>query len=190
MKKEYVEDETFEKRDFTENMLPKGEYENCVFIHCNFASSDLSRTSFSECQFINCNLSLANLTNTVFRDIKFRDCKLVGLHFNHCDAFLFTVDFDHCLLHLSSFYKRKLKKTHFENSILREVDFTETDLTSALFDNCDLSGATFEDTILEKADFRTSYNYSIHPQTNKIKKAKFSMAGIAGLLDRYDIEIE
>jgi len=32
-------------------------------------------------------------------------------------------------------------------------------------------------------------NYSIDPEKNKIKKARFSTAGIAGLLDKYDIEI-
>jgi uncharacterized protein YjbI with pentapeptide repeats len=63
-------------------------------------------------------------------------------------------------------------------------------LTSSVFDNCDLARATFDQTILEKADFRTSYNYSIHPETNRIKKAKFSLSGIGGLLDRYDIEID
>jgi len=33
-------------------------------------------------------------------------------------------------------------------------------------------------------------NYSIDPELNKIKKARFSTQGIAGLLDKYDIEIE
>jgi hypothetical protein len=33
-------------------------------------------------------------------------------------------------------------------------------------------------------------NYSIDPDLNKIKKARFSTQGIAGLLDKYDIEIE
>ena len=51
-------------------------------------------------------------------------------------------------------------------------------------------GAAFENTILEKADFRTSFNYSIDPGKNRIKKAKFSLAGIAGLLEKYDIEID
>jgi hypothetical protein len=37
---------------------------------------------------------------------------------------------------------------------------------------------------------RTSYNYSINPEVNRIKKAKFSTTGIAGLLHKYDIEIE
>jgi uncharacterized protein YjbI with pentapeptide repeats len=70
-----------------------------------------------------------------------------------------------------------------------QADFTETDLTEAKFENCDLSSATFENTILQKADLRTAYNYSIDPSINKLKKAKFSMTGIAGLLDKHDIEI-
>jgi len=115
---------------------------------------------------------------------------MLGLHFDNCNEFLFTVEFDNCFLNLSSFYKRKLKKTNFYNSSLQEVDFTETDLTGSLFDNCDLNKAIFENAILKKADFRTSYNYSIDPEINQIKKAKFSMTGIAGLLNKYDIEIE
>ena len=64
------------------------------------------------------------------------------------------------------------------------------DLTGCVFNNCDLTKATFENTIIEKADFRTSFNYSINPEINRIKKAKFSLSGIAGLLDKYDIEID
>jgi uncharacterized protein YjbI with pentapeptide repeats len=73
---------------------------------------------------------------------------------------------------------------------LNEVDFTESDLTASIFDNCDLNLATFDNSILEKADLRTSYNYSIDPERNRIKKARFSVAGISGLLDKYDIQIE
>lgn len=47
-----------------------------------------------------------------------------------------------------------------------------------------------ENTILEKSDFQTSYNYSIDPEINRIKKAKFSFQGAVGLLDKYDIEVE
>jgi fluoroquinolone resistance protein len=72
---------------------------------------------------------------------------------------------------------------------LTEADFSESDLTAAVFDHCDLARATFDHTVLEKADFRTAVNYSIDPEKNKIKKARFSMAGIAGLLDKYDIDI-
>jgi hypothetical protein len=50
--------------------------------------------------------------------------------------------------------------------------------------------ATFENTIIEKVDFRTSYNYSIDLEINKVKKAKFSLTGVVGLLDKYDIEFD
>jgi len=98
--------------------------------------------------------------------------------------------FENCLLNLSSFYKLKLKGTKFKNCNLQEVDFTETDLTNAVFDNCDLDRAIFERTILEKADFRTAFHYSIDPTVNRIKKARFSSNGLAGLLDNFNIVIE
>jgi hypothetical protein len=44
--------------------------------------------------------------------------------------------------------------------------------------------------VLEKTDFRTAYNYSFDPENNRIKKAKFSLAQVVGLLDKYDIHIE
>ncbi len=73
---------------------------------------------------------------------------------------------------------------------MQETDFAEADLTSSMFDKCNLERATFDQTILEKADFRTSYNYSIDPEINRVKKARFSILGVAGLLEKYDIEIE
>ncbi len=102
---------------------------------------------------------------------------------------MFAVDFKNCVLNFSCFYKRSLKKVKFVSSSLHETDFTEADMTGALFDNCDLKMAVFANTILEKADLRTAYNYSIDPDSNRIRKAKFSMDGIAGLLHKYDIEI-
>jgi len=73
---------------------------------------------------------------------------------------------------------------------MQEVDLVDSDLSNASFFNCDLAGAVFENTILENADLRTAYNYNIDPNLNRIKKAKFSLAGIPGLLNKYDIDIE
>ena len=86
--------------------------------------------------------------------------------------------------------KTKIKKTFFKNSQLQEADFTDCDLANSSFENCNLAKARFENTILEKVDFRTSCNYSINPEINRIKKAKFSLTQVAGLLDKYDIEID
>lgn len=72
---------------------------------------------------------------------------------------------------------------------LREVDFTFAELTEASFDGCDLLGATFVDSNLEKADFRNAVNVALDPDQNRIKKAKFSRDGLAGLLQKYQLEV-
>ena len=164
-----------DKIDLKTTPLPIGEYENCKFNNC-----DLS----------NFNLSLAKLNKTVLQGVNFKDCKLLGLLFEKCNPFGLELSFDGCNLNHSSFYKLKLKKIVFKNSQLQEADFSECDLSHSVFNSCDLSNTKFENTILEKADLRGSFNFSIDPAVNRIKKAKFSLAEIRGLLDKYDIEIE
>jgi uncharacterized protein YjbI with pentapeptide repeats len=70
------------------------------------------------------------------------------------------------------------------------MDFTGCDATGAVFDQCNFAGATFENTILEKADLRSSCNYFIDPEANRIKKARFSLSQVSGLLAKYGIEID
>ena len=43
---------------------------------------------------------------------------------------------------------------------------------------------------MEKSDFRGAFNYSIDPELNKLKGARFSAAGLGGLLGKYGIRIE
>jgi fluoroquinolone resistance protein len=190
MERQYIEDKHFEGNDFTMSAFEPGNYEHCRFINCNFAEVNLSGINFLECYFDGCNLGMTKLGKTGFREIKFTGCKLLGLHFDHCNRIGLAMEFDNCILNLSSFYQLKLKGTIFTNSILHEVDLAEADLSNTVFDNCDLKGTMFDNTNIEHADFRTAYNYSIDPAKNKIKKAKFSMQGLIGLLDKYDIVIE
>lgn len=169
--------------------LFKGHYENCSFVSCNFHNQDLSNSKFTACVFEECNLSTANLKNTALKTVVFKKCKLLGLNFSDCNPFLLSIGFESCVLDLSSFYKLRLKATVFESCKLQEVDFGEADLASATFDAFDLARAICKNTVLEKADFRTAYNFSIDPEINRIKKAKFSMIGLMGLLDKYGIEV-
>ena len=69
------------------------------------------------------------------------------------------------------------------------ADFMAADLTEAIFDNCNLHKTVFMDTIAYKTDFTTSYNYMIDPEKNKLKKARFSKDGLAGLLTKYEIVV-
>jgi fluoroquinolone resistance protein len=190
MDKNYIEDKNFTGVDFTVGHFEKADYENCRFTNCNFSTLDLSNISFAGCSLSGCNISLAKLTGTAFKGTEFNHCKMLGIHFEDCHELFFNVVFDSSQLNLSSFYKRKCRNTQFKNCSLHEVDFTEADCTNLVFYNCDLARAVFSNTNLEKADFRTSYNYSIDPELNRIRKAKFSSSGIFGLLDKYDIEID
>jgi uncharacterized protein YjbI with pentapeptide repeats len=190
MKRIFSEGMNFESLKFQDTVLEVGDYENCIFRNCDFSRSDLSNINFLGCEFRECNLSLSRLAQTSFRDAKFINCKLLGLHYEDCNNLMISFEFDGCIMDLSSFYKLKLKKTVFRNSKIIEADFTETDLSNSLFKNCDLQRTTFKNTNLEGVDFRTSFNYSIDPDLNRIRKAKFSLPGIAGLLDKYDIDID
>ena len=187
---EIIENKQFSKINYTQQKLESNAFEHCEFTDCDFSSTDLSDYSFTECSFKNCNLSMAILKNTAFKDVKFKNCKLMGLIFFDCNKFLLTLNFENCNLSYAIFYKLKLKKTTFKGCLLQEVDFTETDLSNSIFDNCDFVNAQFDFTNLEKSDLRTSFNYFINPERNRIKKAKFSLHGISGLLTKYDIVIE
>ncbi len=180
---------TFDRIDFALNPLAIGEYENIAFKNSFFLRSSLADIIFVDCNFEHCDMSMAKLTNTTLRDVKFANCKMLGLRFDTCNEFGLSATFENCNLSHSSFYGTKLRKTAFVNLKLHEVDFAGCDLGGSVFTNCDFAGASFDNAILEKTDFRTSFNYSIDPERNKIKKARFSVAGIAGLLDKYDIEI-
>jgi uncharacterized protein YjbI with pentapeptide repeats len=190
MEEMYKDGEDYHHVDFKEVPLMKGEYENCSFTACNFFEADLSGIIFSDCKFSGCDLSMAVVSEAAFRDIAFENCKMLGIRFDEGNQFGLAFRFEGCILDNSSFYQTKIKKTVFRNTQLRSVDFVDCNLTSALFDNCDLSGAIFENTILEKADLRSSNNYVIDPEFNRIKKASFSLSGIPGLLQKYGISID
>jgi len=189
MSKLSIEDETFTGEIVAGRPLAPGEYTGCKFLNCDLSNADFSSIHFLDCQFQDCNLSLAKLNKTMFSEVQFNRCKMLGLHFEHCNPFGFAVYFSGCMMDHSCFYRMKMKKGSFTDSKLQEVDFTECDLSSSTFENCDLADAIFDQTVLEKADFRTSFNYTIDPERNKLKKAKFSLSGSRGLLTKYDILI-
>jgi uncharacterized protein YjbI with pentapeptide repeats len=185
-----TENETFNRQDYTPVGLPEGEYSHCTFNECNLADSDLSGIVFTDCIFSHCNLSMTKLKNTTLSNVQFDNCKLLGLHFNDCNKFLLSPAFRDCQLNYSIFYQLKLKKIRFANCSLEETDFSQADLAGAVFEHCNMNLAVFDNTILEGADLRSAYNYSIDPEKNRLRKARFSAAGLAGLLYKYQILIE
>lgn len=184
------EDKTFDTADFSEMRMPVSAYIDCHFVNCNFSKANISASDFIGCIFTGCNFSLAVMENTGLKNAVFKNCKMVGIDFSKCSDFLFAVHFENCPLDYCSFFRKKMKKTIFRDCSIKDADFTETDLSLASFDNCDLLNSSFVQCNLEKTDFRTARNYAFDPEANKIKKAKFSMQGVVGLLSKYQLDIE
>ena len=181
---------TFEKTNPFDSAVSNPEFEECVFINCDLANAVLSNTTFIDCVFIDCNLSMSNLSGTSLKGVHFKNCKLLGILFEECDDFLFQVEFEECVLDYASFTSKKMPKTKFISCSLKEVNFHESNLTGSIFDGSSLQYALFKNTQLAGADFTKATDYSIDPEYNPMKKAKFSTQGISGLLDKFDIKIQ
>jgi uncharacterized protein YjbI with pentapeptide repeats len=181
------EDQTFTK--ITANQLTGSIYENCKFISCDFSNASFVGITFVDCHFDTCNLLLADLGNTGLQNIRFKHCKISGVNFGKANDFLFEVHFEDCILDNAVFYKKKNKKAIYTVCSMIETDLTEADLSDCKFINCNLKNAFFNRTVLKNADLSTSFNFIIDPDDNIIKKAKFSLHGLPGLLAKYDIRI-
>lgn len=186
---EYITEQEFKDLNFAEKHLPKGEYEDCVFQNCNFAKVDISNISFEECEFSCCDFSNAEIQKTAFRTCLFAACKMLGLHFEDCNPFLFGGTFDGCDLSYASFFKMDLTSTLFRGCNFTEVDFAEANLNEIEVKMCNFLNASFENTNLKKTDFRGAVNFNIDPEINQIQGAKFHAADLQGLLRKYNIEI-
>lgn len=77
----------------------------------------------------------------------------------------------------------------FTDCSIIAADFMNTDLSEVMFDNCNLHKSVFHDSIAQRADFTTSYNFSIDPERNKLRRARFSPDGLKGLLEKYEIVV-
>lgn len=183
-------DEVIEKAVYTGVDLSGEEFESCTFRSCDFSEADLSGALLTDCRLVDCNLTMARAGGAGLRGVTFVNCKVVGVDFTNCLPFLFSVGFEKSILDYSHFIKCKLKKTEFRECTIRDADFTEADLTDASFVDCDLANTVFGRTNLTHADFRTARNYSIDPEENMVRRARFSLSGVAGLLHRYDLILE
>lgn len=166
------------------------EFEQFHFINCELSEANLAGLRFEDCLFERSNLTTARLGGAALQNVAFADCKLLGVAFGACQDMLFGVHFDDCQLRYASFGGKKLAGTRFSHCSLAETDFTNADLTGAVFAGCDLSGTVFHDTQLTGADFTTATGFSLDPEANNLRGARFALAGLSGLLDKYGLLIE
>ena len=165
------------------------EFESCTFNYCDFSNCVFLSVTFIDCVFNNCNFHSAKINYVALRTVKFNHCSIKEVNFAMCDKLIFDIAFNHCVLDFSKFYTLKLKGTLFEHCSIIAVDFMNTDLTETIFDFCDLYRSEFDKAIANKANFKTSSNFTINPERTKLKKAIFSIDNLKGLLTKYDIVI-
>jgi len=186
----FYTDQLFEKTKFPHKAYQQAVFENCVFKGCDLSDLNFSATDFVDTTFETCNFSLAKFSDTGLKNVTFKGCKLSGVNLSNCKDFLFSANFEDCILDYASFHKKKNKKAKFINCSMKSTDLTEADLTEVLFKNCDLQAAEFGRTILVGANLSTSYNITLDPEQNQLRKAKFSQHGLIGLLFKYGIIVE
>jgi fluoroquinolone resistance protein len=184
------DNESFQNKTFSPDDINNNEFSNCTFHTCDFSNGIFSSGIFIDCIFESSNLTMAKLFICQLNNNTFKNSKVLGVNFSDCDDVPFSVRFEGCILDYCSFSKKKMPKTSFVSCSMKGADFSEADLSKSVFSNTDLMNAVFHRTILKEANFATASNYIIDPETNTIKKAVFSVHGLSGLLNTYDIIIE
>ncbi|MGY4537969.1 fluoroquinolone resistance protein [Mucilaginibacter sp. UYNi724] len=185
----HYDDKAFDKMVLTGAVVNHKEFQSCTFRNCDFSNSNFGRNKFLDCTFEECNLSMMQFDSSTLNDIAFKGCKIMGVNFSKSEDFLFGVGFDNCILDYASFAGKKMVKTKFKRSSLKEVSFTQTNLNGSVFDECDLLETVFNRSDLSAVNFATSYNIILDPELNNLKKAVFAMAGLEGLLTKYGIKV-
>ncbi|OIQ16891.1 MAG: hypothetical protein BM557_09065 [Flavobacterium sp. MedPE-SWcel] len=190
MSSKYIIDTEVSNKTFLEDEIMYRDFERCTFTNCDLSQCNYLGTSFIDCDFINCNFTEAKVNYVSLRGVQFTSCNFTEVNFSMCDPLLFRISFDDCILDYAKLYTLKLKGTIFNNCSLIATDFMKTDVTGAVFSNCNMHQAVLIDTIANKADFTSSYNFTIDPEQNKLKKAKFSVEGLKGLLTKHDLIVK
>lgn len=186
----YFVDAKYNDVTYSEKELNLKEFECCTFNNCNFSQCIFLSVAFIDCTFNDCIFSGAKINYVAFRTVYFNRCKIEEVNFAMCDKLIFEIHFKECILDFSKFYTLKIKGTTFMDCSIIAVDFMSADLTEVLFDNCDLYRSEFGKANANKADSRTSYNYTIDPTKTKIKKAIFSINDLRGLLSKHEIIVK
>ena len=190
MNTEYFLDVEYNNLNYDEKEVNLKEFECCTFNNCDFSKCIFIGVTFIDCTFNNCIFSGAKINHVALRTVYFNNCKIIDVNFAMCNKLIFEIHFKECVLDFSKFYTLKIKGTTFVDCSIIAVDFMSADLTEVVFDNCDLYRSEFGKANANKANFKTSYNYTIDPKTTKIKKAVFSLDGLKGLLYKHDIIVK
>jgi uncharacterized protein YjbI with pentapeptide repeats len=168
---EYFLDIEYKSITYGEEEVNFKEFECCTFTKCNFSQCAFVAVTFIDCTFNDCTFSNAKINYVAFRTVTFNKCEIKDVNFAMCDKLILKLR----LRIIGFFQVLKLRNFFYQSPASSAVDFMSTDLTEVLFENCDLYRSEFAKAIANKANFKTSFNYTIDPKTTKLKKAVFAL---------------
>lgn len=168
-------------------------YSECVFDNCQFTDMALMDVVFSNCLFDNCAFRNVDMAGLRMQNTTLRGSACIGVDWSEVrrTGRLFPLfrEIRGCTLKFNSFFKMKIPKMSIADSSFLDCAFMECDLSASVFRNVDFRETTFQDCDLSKADFSEARNYRINTTSNRVRKAKFSLPEVVGLLDNLDIMI-
>ena len=171
--------------------IKKAEFEDCVFISCDFSETFFNSCTFVDCRFENCNLSLMKLTDTKISGSNFISCKMIGIDWTMCDwkSLLISdpIEFTECILNDSNFFGLTLDRVVMKECRAKDVDFRSGTFQKANFSSTDFKGALFGQTHLEYANFTDTKNTQIDILANHLKGAIFNRYEALFLLETMGI---
>ena len=185
--------QTFTQLIIEKTRIEQINFENCQFKQCKFIDVIFSNIKFTECDFEFCDLALAKFPNCKFSEVSFKNSKIIGVNWTELSwplvkltspLYFYSSNLSH-----SSFYGLELSNLIVEECKAHDIDFREANLSHASFVESDLLNSLFLHTNLYSADFTNAINYTIDPNENRIKQARFSFPEVIALLNHFDIKI-
>ena len=169
-------------------------YSECVFARCHFEDIALKDIVFSNCRFESCTFRNVDVSGLRMQNMALFECACIGIDWSEArrtgKLFPFFKEIRACTLKFNNFFRMKIAKLSVEDSSLLDCAFMECDLSGSVFRNVDFQDTTFQECDLAKADFREARNYRINTTSNRVRKARFSLPEVVGLLDNLDVIIE
>lgn len=174
--------------------IESNEYAECLFEQCQFMDMALRNVVFSNCVFTGCTFRNVDMSGLRMQNASFQDCAFIGIDWSEVrrtgKLFPLFKEIGGCTLKFNNFFKMKIPKISIVDSSLLDCAFMECELAGSVFRNVDFQDTTFQDCDLSKADFREARNYKINTTSNRVRKARFSLPEVVGLLDNLDVIIE
>ncbi len=188
------EDKEYEGVTFKDEFITEEVFANCTFKNCRFVHCTLFKCNFKHCAFISntferCDISVCSFKESRVEKMTLIKTKAVGIDWSGKFKYKLEINFEGCVINLSSFAEVTLKNFILKDCTAHDCDFQDASAPKGNFTGTDLKGSQFLRTDLREANFTNARNYIINPLTNKIAKGTYSVPDAYSFLDLLGINL-